>query len=161
MNIRYICAWHFCVNSPALPVSLFGFCCVRAHVELRFECECKWTMVLIFRVIHIMYNSLWCNVLKYPIQQDEGDNYCSILMQLCQKTVYLWPSMHTWWESIWCRKKSMSCHVMYNTEIIKILTLRVQIALSLRQDLSIIVSLASIGKPNTILYNTIFVLCMQ
>ena len=55
----------------------------------------------------------------------------------------------------------MSCHVMYNTEIIKILTLRVQIALSLRQDLSIIVSLASIGKPNTILYNTIFVLCMQ
>ena len=52
----------------------------------------------------------------------------------------------------------MSCHnVMYNTEIIKILTLRVQIALSLRQDLNIIVSLASIGQPNMILYNPIFV----
>ena len=46
---------------------------------------------------------------------------------------------------------------MYNTEIIKILTLRVQIALSLRQDLNIIVSLASIGQPNMILYNPIFV----
>ena len=56
----------------------------------------------------------------------------------------------------------MWCHnVMYNTEIIKILTLRVQIALSLRQDLNIIVSLASVGKPNMILYNPIFVLCMQ
>ena len=32
-------------------VSLFGFCCVRAHVELRFECECKCRMVLLFRVI--------------------------------------------------------------------------------------------------------------
>ena len=50
---------------------------------------------------------------------------------------------------------------MYNTEIIKILTLRVQIALSLRQDLNIIVSLASIGKPNMIRYNPIFVLYMQ
>ena len=71
-------------------------------------------------------------------------------------------TMHTWWERIWCRKNSMSCHnVMYNTEIIKILTLRVQIALSLRQDLNIIVSLASIGQPNMILYNPIFVLCMQ
>ena len=56
----------------------------------------------------------------------------------------------------------MSCHnVMYNTEIVKILTLRVQITLSLRQDLNIIVSLASIGKPNMIRYNPIFVLCMQ
>ena len=27
-------------------VSLFGFCCVRAQVELRFERECKCTMVL-------------------------------------------------------------------------------------------------------------------
>ena len=32
-------------------VSIFGFCCVRAHVELRFECECKCRMVLLFRVI--------------------------------------------------------------------------------------------------------------
>ena len=48
---------------------------------------------------------------------------------------------------------------MYNTEIIKILTLRAQIALSLRQDLNIIVSLASIGQPNMILYNPIYVIC--
>ena len=40
----------------------------------------------------------------------------------------------------------------------KILTLCVQMALSLRQDLNIIVSLASIGQPNMILYNPIFVL---
>ena len=32
-------------------VSLFGFCCVCAYVELRFECECKCRMVLLFRVI--------------------------------------------------------------------------------------------------------------
>ena len=56
----------------------------------------------------------------------------------------------------------MSCHnVIYNTEIIKILTLRLQIALALRQDLNIIVSLAPIGKPNMIIYNPTFVLCMQ
>ena len=40
---------------------------------------------------------------------------------------------------------------MYNTDIIKILTLCVQMALSLRQDLNIIVSLASIGQPNMIM----------
>ena len=45
---------------------------------------------------------------------------------------------------------------MYKTEIIKILTLCVQIALSLRQDLNITVSLASIVQPNMILYNSIF-----
>ena len=50
---------------------------------------------------------------------------------------------------------------MYNTEIIKVLTLRVQIALSLRQNLNIIVFLASIGQPNMIIYNPRFVLCMQ
>ena len=45
-------------------------------------------------------------------------------------------TMHTWWESIWCRKNSRSCHnVMFNTDIIKILTLCVEIALLLRQDL--------------------------
>ena len=32
-----------------------------------------------------MYNSLWCDALKYPILQDEGDNYFSILMQLGKK----------------------------------------------------------------------------
>ena len=48
---------------------------------------------------------------------------------------------------------------MHNTEIIKILTLRAQIALSLRQDLNIVVSLASIGQPNMILYNPIYVIC--
>ena len=44
-------------------VSLFGFCCVRAHVELRFECECKCTMVLLFRVIHIHVQLvvMWCS----------------------------------------------------------------------------------------------------
>ena len=30
-----------------------------------------------------MYNTLWSDVLKYPVLQDEGDNYFSILMQLC------------------------------------------------------------------------------
>ena len=51
---------------------------------------------------------------------------------------------------------ALKFHVMYKTEIIKILTLCVQIALSLRQDLNIIVSLASIVQPNMILYNPIF-----
>ena len=99
-----------------------------------------------------------------PVLQDEGGNYFSILTQLCLKKLCICDrlTMHSLWESIWCRKNSRSCHnVMYNTEIIKILTLRVQIALSLRQDLNIIVSLASIGQPNMILYNPIFVLCMQ
>ena len=79
------------------------------------------------------------------------------------KTVYLWPFNHAHLvRDHWCRKNSMSCHnVMYNTEIKKLLTLCVQIALSLRQDLNIIVALASIGQPNMILYNPIFVLCMQ
>ena len=71
-------------------------------------------------------------------------------------------TMHTWCESIWCRKNSRSCHnVVFYTEVKKKLTLCVKIALSLRQHLNIIVSLASIGKPNMILYNPIFVLCMQ
>ena len=26
---------------------------------------------------------MWCDVLKYPVLQDQGDNYVSILMQLC------------------------------------------------------------------------------
>ena len=57
-------------------------------------------------------------------------------------------TMHTWWKSIWCRKNSTSCHnVMCNTEIMQILTLRVQIPLSLRHHLKVIVSLASIGQP--------------
>ena len=85
--------------------------------------------------------------------------WCNCVKKLC---ICDRLTMHTWWESIWCRKNSRSCHnVMYNTEIIKILTLRVQIALSLRQDLNIIVSLASIGQPNMILYNPIFILCMH
>ena len=50
---------------------------------------------------------------------------------------------------------------MYNTDIIKILTLCVQMALPLRQDLNIIVSLASIGQPNMILYNPIFALFLE
>ena len=52
---RYIIEMNTFRNSfrKSLPhaVSLFGFCCVRAHVELRFECVCKWRMVLLFRVI--------------------------------------------------------------------------------------------------------------
>ena len=52
---RYIIEMNTFRNSfrKSLPhaVSLFGFCCVRAHVELRFECECKCTMILLFRVI--------------------------------------------------------------------------------------------------------------
>ena len=39
-------------------VSLFGFCCVRAHVELRFKCECKCRMILLFRGI-ILRVSQW------------------------------------------------------------------------------------------------------
>ena len=54
----------FCDLLP-LPhaVSLFGFCCVRAHVELRFECECKCRMVLLFRVIyiHVQHVVMWCS----------------------------------------------------------------------------------------------------
>ena len=52
---RYIIEMNTFRNSfrKSLPhaVSLFGFCCVRAHVELRFEYECKYRMVLLFRVI--------------------------------------------------------------------------------------------------------------
>ena len=52
---RYIIEMNTFRNSfrKSLPhaVSLFGFCCVRAHVELRFECQCKCRMVLLFRVI--------------------------------------------------------------------------------------------------------------
>ena len=52
---RYIIEMNTLRNSfrKSLPhaVSLFGFCCVRAHVELRFEYECKYRMVLLFRVI--------------------------------------------------------------------------------------------------------------
>ena len=52
---RYIIEMNTFRNSfrKSLPhaVSLFGFCCVRAHVELRFECVCKCRMVLLFRVI--------------------------------------------------------------------------------------------------------------
>ena len=49
----------FCDLLP-LPhaVSLFGFCCVRAHVELRFKCECKCRMILLFRVI-VLRVSQW------------------------------------------------------------------------------------------------------
>ena len=54
----------FCDLLP-LPhaVSLFGFCCVRAHVELRFECEGKCTKVLLFRVIyiHVQHVVMWCS----------------------------------------------------------------------------------------------------
>ena len=110
------------------------------------------------------YNTLWCDVLKYFVLQDEGDNYFSILTHLCLKKLCICDrlTMHNLWESIWCRKNSRSCHnVMYNAEIIKILTLCVLIALSLRQDLNVIVTLASIGQPNMILYRPIFVLCMQ
>ena len=107
------------------------------------RCDVMFLSIPFYKTKVIIILVFWCNCVK--------------------KTVYLWQFNHdTWWESLWCRKNSMSCHnVMYNTEIIKILTLRVQIALSLRQDLNIIVSLASIGQPNMILYNPIFVLCMQ
>ena len=53
----------FCDLLP-LPhaVALFGFCCVRGHVELRFRCECKCRMVLLFRVIHIhVQHVMWCS----------------------------------------------------------------------------------------------------
>ena len=54
----------FCDLLP-LPhaLSLFGFCCVRAHVEIRFECECKCRMVLLFRVIyiHVQQVVMWCS----------------------------------------------------------------------------------------------------
>ena len=128
---------------------------LNANANAQWYCYSEW--------VTFMYNTMWCDVLKYPNLQDEGDNYFSILMQLCQKLCICDRlTRHTSWESIWCRKNSTSCHnVMYNTEIIKILTLCVQIALSLRQDLNIIVSLASIGQPNMILYNPIFILCMH
>ena len=135
-----------------------------------------------------MYNTLWCDVLKYPVLQDEGDIitvfWCNCVKKLCicvkeggkfnhQKAQKNFPSskwestsrpsngeqgrnlntsdrltMHTWCESIWCRKNSTSRHnVMYSTEIMQILTLCVQIPLSLRHHLKVIVSLASIGQP--------------
>ena len=78
-------------------VSIFGFCCLRSHVELRSalnanantECYCysEW--------FTFMYNTLWCDVLKYQILKEEGANYFSISMQLCKKkTAHLWPFNH-------------------------------------------------------------------
>ena len=54
----------FCDLLPLLyTVSLFGFCCVRAYVEIRFECGCKCRMVLLFRVIyiHVQHVVMWCS----------------------------------------------------------------------------------------------------
>ena len=153
-----------------------------------------------------MYNTLWCDVLKYHVVQDEGDIitafWCNCVKKLCicvkggkfnhQKAQKIFPelqvriddlttlrvlirmiyrdsngeqgrnlntsdrlAMHTWWESIWCRKNSTSCHnVMNNTEIMQILTLPVQIQLSLRHHLKVIVSLASIGQPKMWMSNS-------
>ena len=108
-----------------------------------------------------MYDTLWCDVLKYiPFYKAKVMMYFDAIVS--KKTVYLWPFNHALGERAFDAVK-IPCHViMYNTEIVKMLTLmRVQITLSLRQDLNIIVSLASIGKPNMIRYNPIFVLCMQ
>ena len=108
------------------------------------RCDVMFLSIPFYKTKVIIILVVWCNCVKKKL--------C-----ICDRL-----TMHTWWERIWCSKNSTSCHnVMYNTKIIKILTLRVQIALSLRQDLNIIVSLASIGHPNIILYNPIFVLCMQ
>ena len=107
------------------------------------RCDAMFSSIPIYKTKVIIILVFWCNCVK---------KLC-----ICDRL-----TRHTSWESIWCRKNSTSCHnVMYNTEIIKILTLCVQIALSLRQDLNIIVSLASIGQPNMILYNPIFILCMH
>ena len=154
--------WSFTLTHA---VSLFDFCCVRAHVELRFECKCKCRMVLLFRVRYLHSCTARCDVmfLSIPFYKTKVIIilvfWCNCVKKLC---ICDRLTMHTWWESIWCRKNSRSCHnVMYNTDIIKILTLCVQMALSLRQDLNIIVWLASIGQPNMILYNPIFVLWIQ
>ena len=109
------------------------------------RCDVMFLSIPFYKTKVIIILAFWCNCVK---------KNCKCVCDLL--------TMHTWWESIWCRKNSMSCHnVMCNTEVINVLTLCVQIAQSLRQDLNIIVSLASIGQPNMILYNPIFVLCMQ
>ena len=86
-----------CCDLLPLPhaVSLFGFCCVCAHVARAPLCM--------------------------RMQMHNG-----IVIQS-----YL-HSCTTRFDVMWCH------NVMYNTEILKIWTLRVQIALSLRQDLNII-----------------------
>ena len=61
-------------------VSPFGFCCVRAQVELRFECECKCTMVLLFRVIilksfsvtHLNFAGIVCYNISYLVGRFKG-----------------------------------------------------------------------------------------
>ena len=108
-------------------------------------CDVMFLSIPFYKTKVIIILAFWCNCVK---------KNCKCICDLL--------TMHTWWESIWCRKNSMSCHnVMCNTEVINVLTLCAQIAQSLRQDSNIIVSLASIGQPNMILYNPIFVLCMQ
>ena len=98
------------------------------------RCDVMFLSIPFYKTKVIIILVVWCNYVKKKLS-------------VCDRL-----TMHTWWESIWCSKNSTSCHnVMYNTKIIKILTLRVQIALSLRQDLNIIVALASIGHPNIIL----------
>ena len=109
------------------------------------RCDVMFLSIPFYKTKVITILAFWCNCVK---------KNCKCICDLL--------TMHTWWESIWCRKNSMSWHnVVYNKNIIKILTLCVQMALSLRQDLNIIVSLASIGQPNMILYNPIFVLWIQ
>ena len=103
------------------------------------RCDVMFLSIPFYKTKVIIILVVWCNCVK---------KLC-----ICDRL-----TMHTWRESIWWRKNSTSCHnVMYNTKIIKFLTLCVQIALLLRQRLNIIVSLASIGQPNMILYNPIFV----
>ena len=80
---RYIIEMNTFKNSfrKSLPhaVSLFGFCCVRAHVELRFKCECKCRMILLFRVVLrvsqwpiLIFAGIICYCISYLLGRFKG-----------------------------------------------------------------------------------------
>ena len=52
----------FCDLLSLLPaVSIFGFWCIRAHVELRFECKCRMVLLFIVIHIHVQLVVMWCS----------------------------------------------------------------------------------------------------
>ena len=84
----------FCDLLP-LPyaVSLFGFCCVRTYVEIRFECGCKCRMVSLFRVRYLHSCTARCDVmfLSIPFYKTKVIIILVFWCNCVRKTVYLWP----------------------------------------------------------------------
>ena len=64
------------------------------------RCDVMFLSIPYYKTKVITILAFWCNCVK---------KNCKCICDLL--------TMHTWWESIWWRKNSMSCHnVMYNTD---------------------------------------------